>query len=240
MSKIVPYRPPRAPASGHTPRRTMRGDYLGDAHDRVAGIGDRLRRSPLGHQPSRRALAQQIAAEIDSSGLAAILTETIDAVLALEARAYAMERGGDGASSLEQAFHARRSVAALDRFLDAADDLSVLRAALRDAFSTFLAGVSSVARPNALMVPMISLMSRAGHRLTALIRSFWHREAVDRGHFFALRETLERNVCLASGLEPDVEHRLVQLLGLGDVRDGDLEPVHGILHDLAIERRVSR
>jgi hypothetical protein len=211
MSKIVPYRPPtQGTASGYTPRHTLRGRYLNDTRANLAHVDNRFHSSPLARPEARLALARQVAATVAAGALSSIVIETIDGVLALEADTFAVSpQQFQSIAPLEAAFHLRRTAETLDRYLDAAGDFAVLASHLADALSAVVSGAPAsalTAHKAAMTVPLVNLLPNAPRLLSDLIRRFWHRDLLARGHAHGLREILHRNVCLASGLDPDVEH----------------------------------
>ncbi len=211
MSKIVPYRPPtQGTASGYTPRHTLRSRYLDDTRASLAHVDNRFHSSPLARPEARLALARQVATSVAAGALSSIVIETIDALLALEGETFAVSpQQFQNIAPLEAAFHLRRTAETLDRYLDAAGDSAVLTSHLAAALSAVFAGVPASAlkaHETAMTVPLVNVLPSAPRLLSDLIRRFWHRELMARGHAHGLRDTLHRNVCLASGLDPDVEH----------------------------------
>lgn len=212
MSKIVPYRPPAAAVSGATPRYTLRDRYLSDTRAALVHADARLRARRMASPAQRRDLALSIAAGLDTGSLAPAFVTALEAVLAMEADAFAVSSGDfAGMAPLEAAFHLRRTAETLDRFLDAADDFQVLAAHLSQVFAAIVTAVPANVRSaqsddTTLTTPLVNLLARAPEVLSEVIRCFSQPDLVARGHAFTLRTVLERNLCLASGLEPGVEH----------------------------------
>jgi len=212
MSKIVPYRPPVAPVSGATPRHTLRDRYLSDTRAALVHADARLRARPMASPAQRSALALSIAASLDTGSLAPAVVTALEDVLVLEAHAFAVSSNDfAGMAPLEAAFHLRRTAETLDRFLDAADDFQVLAAHLSQAFAAIVTAVPASVRSAqsdaaTLTTPLVNVLAGAPQLLSNVMRSLSHPDLVARGHAFTLRATLERNLCLASGLEPGVEH----------------------------------